>query len=240
MTDYKSKRKLIIYSSRGPTSGLTDVKLQLWDSDRTRVVTDGVMTEEGAEGKYYYSYTPQKVGTHYGSADSATKPYRKNVEFVVVNEPNVRGGRCFYEGPEWTAKEKKAILELTELMKLSNLPKASEEALKKMHEMQEKTIGEMKRDLKRELEEMRKDIIEVEMGKEMKEGIREGIEKIKTEQIKEIKRIGDQAKSNSNEIQEELKRGMNSLKQGQEIDQRILLEATDEKTLAKILDSKLK
>ena len=83
---YKNQKIKIIYVSRGAKTGLTDVKLNLWDPDGSKVVNNKAMSEQG-NGIYYYNFIPTKEGLYYGYADSTSLPLRRNIELDVVSKP---------------------------------------------------------------------------------------------------------------------------------------------------------
>lgn len=66
----------VTYQSTKQTTGLTDVTMQIYDETRS---LDGInfpdvtMTEIGATGRYYGSFTPDVVGVWTVMIDSATK-----------------------------------------------------------------------------------------------------------------------------------------------------------------------
>lgn len=75
----------ITYAANRYASGLTDVKLNLYDPDNSQVVTNGGMTELGSTGIYYYDYTPTKTGTFSGYADSDSKLRKVLVSFEITS-----------------------------------------------------------------------------------------------------------------------------------------------------------
>lgn len=75
----------IVYAARRYISGLTDVKLNLYDPDNSQVVTNGTMTEVGSTGVYYYDYTPSQTGTFSGYIDSSSQPRKEVVSFEITS-----------------------------------------------------------------------------------------------------------------------------------------------------------
>ena len=72
----------VLYTAKRATSGLTDVKIDIYNSTNTKVVNQGVMTEIGSTGMYYYEYTPVSAGWHIWTADSATQPSMSESSFL--------------------------------------------------------------------------------------------------------------------------------------------------------------
>jgi len=240
---WKGKAVKIPYNSAGPTTGLTDVKLNLWDPDGTQVVTDGVATEVGSTGKYRYSYTPTKEGDYTGHYNSVTKPRRVNVEFNVVDEPRTGGGRCFYDGPDWTEDEKKAVLELTKLIQLEGMPKELTKALNEISDAQEAMLKKIGEDIEAEMKRLKEDVIEKEMEgmrKEVIGDVNSRISDLKSGNTESVKIIQDEVKKGTESLRREIESGMKALREGQKFDSKMVLEATDARTLAKIIDSGLK
>jgi len=102
---YKNKKLRIIYVSRGAKTGLTDVKLNLWDPDGSKIINNKTMSEQG-NGIYYYNFIPTKEGLYYGYADSTSLPLRRNIEIDVVSKP--AGGsvtKIYQRTPEKEIKE---------------------------------------------------------------------------------------------------------------------------------------
>jgi len=222
MSNYKSKEKNITYTSLGRLTGLTDVKLQLWDPDHTQVVTDGVLTEQGSTGEYYYSYTPQKTGTYYGSIDTVTKIHYREVNFVVVDKPRtVGGGRCFYDGPEFTDEEKAALLAMAgaPTKALKEIAKV-EDILVKIREAIEHKVDE-------QLGIVKSEIISA---------VRTEIQQASQGDRKEIQIVGDEIMEKTNRINQTMVKSMDSLEERQDLTERLILEKSDAKTLAKVLE----
>ncbi len=222
MSDYKLKEKFILYTSLGRLTGLTDVKVQLWDPDNGRVVTDGVMTEEGSTGRYYYSYTPQKTGTYYGSVDTVTKPYYRGIEFVVVDKLRTTGGgRCFYDGPEFTEAEKAALLASV------GAPLKAMKELKKIDDVMariQKAIGEK---------------VEEQLGVVTGEIIAAMQKEIRTnnqQSMKKIQMVGDKIIEKTNRVNQTITKSMDALEKKQELTESLILDNSDPKALAKVLD----
>lgn len=113
MTYYKGEEIQFTYNARGAKTGLTDAKLYLWDPVNIKVI-NGVAGTELANGKYRQAYTPLTLGNYTGYWDSATYPYRQNVEFrvVAVLRQGVGGGGLIY--PIWSKGEKERLMKLME------------------------------------------------------------------------------------------------------------------------------
>ncbi len=88
---YKNEIRRIWYSSKvtasGPTTGLADVTVTLYNPSG-HVVLNGVAMTELGSGWYYHDYRPAKEGVYVGSADSASVPLRRNIEFEVTDKPS--------------------------------------------------------------------------------------------------------------------------------------------------------
>ena len=63
----------IIYLSRNEQTGLSDIKIDIFNPSNTKVVNQGSMSELG-NGLYYYDYTPSVAGWHAWVANSASEP----------------------------------------------------------------------------------------------------------------------------------------------------------------------
>lgn len=113
MTNYKGEVMQLTYNAKGAKTGLTDVKLHLWDPANVKVLAGVTMTEL-ANGKYRYSYTPTVIGNYTGYINSATYGRRVNVEFrvVAVLRQGVGGGGLIY--PIWSKGEKERVMSLLE------------------------------------------------------------------------------------------------------------------------------
>jgi hypothetical protein len=71
----------LTYISWRRTTGITDVKVTVYNASNSVVVNAGTMTEL-ANGIYYYDYTPTSSGTFIWYADSATYPAPLSGSFV--------------------------------------------------------------------------------------------------------------------------------------------------------------
>ena len=67
----------VTYQSTGQVTGLADVTMTIYDETHSLDAVnfpDVVMTEIGATGRYYGSFTPDVVGTWTVTVNSVTKP----------------------------------------------------------------------------------------------------------------------------------------------------------------------
>jgi hypothetical protein len=64
----------ITYNAYGNRSGLTDVKINIYNASNTKVVDQAVMTELGSTGIYYYDYTPVSSSWHIYQANTESEP----------------------------------------------------------------------------------------------------------------------------------------------------------------------
>lgn len=71
----------IIYESRDLITGLTDVKITIYNASNSAVVSLGTMSELGS-GLYYYDYTPVTSGWHAWIADSNSEPSIQSGKFL--------------------------------------------------------------------------------------------------------------------------------------------------------------
>lgn len=133
MTNYKGEELQLTYNARGAKTGLTDANLHLWDPENIKVI-DGVAGTELANGKYRQAYTPTKIGNYTGYWNSATYPFRQNVEFrvVAVLRQGVGGGGLIY--PIWSKGEKEKLMKLMEeIEKILKLQKKSNKKFSAKH-----------------------------------------------------------------------------------------------------------
>jgi len=86
MSVYKNTTHRIIYTARGSKTGLTDVKIHIWDPTPTKVVDGDTMTELG-EGLYYYDYKVTKTGIYQYKIDSASNKLVRTGSIEVINNP---------------------------------------------------------------------------------------------------------------------------------------------------------
>lgn len=99
---FKGEKVTLWYAGRA--TGLTDVILNLWNPDRTQIVTDGAVTELGNK-LYYYEFTATNtVGDWIGYIDSATEPGRRTVSFRVETRTTAGGVRYGYAESLWDKK----------------------------------------------------------------------------------------------------------------------------------------
>ena len=76
MSDKVSKAIEVIYQAAGATTGLVDVKMDVYDEAHAIDAPKGVaaMTEIGATGRYYASFTPDAEGEWQVHIDSIVAP----------------------------------------------------------------------------------------------------------------------------------------------------------------------
>jgi len=76
----------VTYQASGATSGLDDVKMDVYDESHAIDVAKGVaaMTEIGATGRYYATFTPDAEGEWSVQIDSVTKSGKIIKQFSVV------------------------------------------------------------------------------------------------------------------------------------------------------------
>lgn len=75
------------YQATKSTSGLTDVKMEIYDQTRAKDIVnfpDVIMTEIGSTGRYYGSFTPDEEGRWRVMIDSATKSGKVVVDIFVT------------------------------------------------------------------------------------------------------------------------------------------------------------
>jgi VCBS repeat-containing protein len=78
----------VTYQAKGATTGLTDVVMEIYDESGAKdIVTfpDVTMTEIGATGRYYGSFTPDAVGQWKVLIDSVTESGKMVKQFDVVS-----------------------------------------------------------------------------------------------------------------------------------------------------------
>lgn len=75
----------VVYESRRLTTGLSDVKIDIWDPNGNLVVSQQSMTELGS-GIYYYDYTVGSVGAYIYQADSLSNQ-RTAIDKIIVKTP---------------------------------------------------------------------------------------------------------------------------------------------------------
>ena len=110
---YNGETVRLIYRSRGRATGLTDVKLvELFNPSGTQIVTNGVATEQGSSGSYYYDQVTDEVGDWHGYMDSTSTPYPQIVNFrcIAPLRQGIGGGGFIY--PTITPDEKEKLFEL--------------------------------------------------------------------------------------------------------------------------------
>lgn len=71
----------IQYTAKRNQTGLTDVKIDIYDASDTLIVNQQTLTEL-AGGLYYYDYTPVSAGWHIWQADSDTAPSSSEGRFL--------------------------------------------------------------------------------------------------------------------------------------------------------------
>lgn len=136
----KAENITIFYRARGRTTGLTDVKITIYDKDgNTDLVNDQTMTEIGSSGIYQYFFAAPNYGKSYiATMDSATKLFKQEYEFMIAPIRKVFPGAVGVVGV-WTHKEKEDFLK--EFKKLINdfkkhlVGDKTEEQLEKMNEI---------------------------------------------------------------------------------------------------------
>lgn len=76
----------VTYQASGAQTGLDDVKMEVYDEGHALDVGKGVaaMTEIGATGRYYATFTPDAEGEWQAHIDSITKPGKIIKQYTVV------------------------------------------------------------------------------------------------------------------------------------------------------------
>lgn len=121
---YKGESITLLYN--GISSGLTDVKFNLWDPDLTQVLANQAATGEfGTSKTYYYKLQgADKLGDWAGHADSTSKPKKQPVSFRVIPVIRPVFGSVSIP-PFFTEKEKEELLKSMKevIQRISNIEK---------------------------------------------------------------------------------------------------------------------
>lgn len=79
---FNGETKRILYRAKRNTTSLTDVKIDIWDGDGTKVVDAGTLTEL-SDGLYYYDYMISSTGNFVYNITCATQPHDMEGSFIV-------------------------------------------------------------------------------------------------------------------------------------------------------------
>lgn len=77
----------VTYQAKGSVSGLVDVVMEIYDETKAKDIVgfpDVTLTEIGATGRYYGSFTPDTVGVWRVTVTSATVPGKTTNQYEVV------------------------------------------------------------------------------------------------------------------------------------------------------------
>lgn len=122
MRYFISETARILYRAKRNTTGLTDVKIDIWDDNGTKVVSAGTLTEL-SDGLYYYDFVLPSVGNFIYNITCASQPHDVEGTIVAVGKTSPYwykpgGGGGFFVTPAKPSKEfLDALEELKHLIK---------------------------------------------------------------------------------------------------------------------------
>ena len=103
----------ILYRAKRNTTGLTDVKIDIWDNSGTKVVNAQTLTEL-SDGLYYYDYTLSSTGNFLYNITCASQPHDVEGTFQSVGRNSLWVKKSGGGGiiPDLKIKEFKEILDI--------------------------------------------------------------------------------------------------------------------------------
>lgn len=125
----------LLYRAKRNTTGLTDIKIDVWDGSGTKVVNAGTLTEL-SNGLYYYDYTLSATGNFLYNITCASQPHDVEGTFQSVGRNSLwvkTGGGGGAIIPNLNFKEFKNIQEAIEKLKesISSLQKTTSKSFSK-------------------------------------------------------------------------------------------------------------